>query len=65
MSTTKINRAAKIAETAKFPNTWEAIIAAIPADAIAAITSKQLAAVADAMRRQYEIGHSAGYVDAK
>jgi hypothetical protein len=65
MSAIKIARAAKIANAAKFPRTWSAIISAIPASVIKACSSKQIAALADAMRAQYEIGHSAGYSDAK
>jgi hypothetical protein len=65
MSAIKIARAAKIAEVAKFPKTWAAIISSIPASVIKACNSKQIAALADAMRAQYELGHSAGYSDAK
>ena len=65
MSTIKINRAAKIAECGKFPRTWQTIIEAIPAEVISAVTAKQMAAMADAMHKQFEAGHTAGYNDAK
>lgn len=64
MSTIKIKRAAAISQLARYPETWAAIIAAIPNDVIQSCTSRQIAALADAMRAQYDRGHTAGYADA-
>jgi hypothetical protein len=65
MSSIKIARAAKIAKAAKFPRTWQAVIAAIPAEVVAALTAKQLAAMADAMHAQFQAGHTAGASEAE
>ncbi len=65
MSTIKINRAAKLSALSRYPSTWSAVIAAIPANVIKSCTAAQIAALADAMRGQYDIGHTAGYADAK
>lgn len=64
MSTIKIKRAAQLSPLSKFPATWEAVIAAIPDDVKQACNSVQIAALADAMRAQYDVGHTAGYKDA-
>lgn len=64
MSTIKIKRAQGLAAVGKYPRTWAAIIGAIPAAVVSALSSRQLAELADAMRTQYEAGHSAGVADA-
>ena len=61
----KINRAAKICAAGRYPLTYAAIIAAIPPGVVSALPARQLAALADAMRKQHEAGHSAGYADAQ
>ena len=63
MSQIKINRAAKIAQTGKYPRTWSEIVAKVPPSVIESVTSKQLADLVDNMHTQYEIGHTTGYVD--
>ena len=65
MSTIKIKRAAKLSKLSKFPGTWEAVVEAIPEGVKRACTSAQIAALADAMRAQYDAGHTAGYNDAR
>lgn len=64
MRAIKIKRAAKLSSLSKFPATWEAVVAAIPEEVKRACTGAQLASLADAMRAQYEAGHTAGYNDA-
>ena len=69
MHTIKLARAAKISQLspnglARYPRTWAAVISAIPADIKKSLTAKQIAALAQAMRAQYEHGHNAGYRDA-
>lgn len=65
MISIKINRAAKLSGLSKYPKTWEALISAIPAKIINQCTSAQIAAIAEAMRAQYVLGHTAGYQDAR
>ena len=65
MTAIKINRAAKLSPLSQYPRTWEAVIAAIPAAVKKACTSAQLAELANAMRAQYDRGHTAGYQDAR
>lgn len=65
MSTIKINRAAKLSHLSKYPRTWEAVINAIPTQVIDHCTSAQIAAIAEAMRAQYDLGHTAGYKDTR
>lgn len=57
--TIKINNAAKIAKCGKFPRTFAAIIAAIPAEVVEALTAKKLAALADAMTAHFAAGRAA------
>ena len=65
MSTIKINRARRLADTGNYPRTFDAIINAIPRDIINTLNSKQLAVMVDRMRLQTMIGHAAGYKDAQ
>lgn len=65
MSDIKIKRAAKLSALSLYPNTWQAVVAAIPESVKRTCTSAQIAALADAMRAQYEAGHTAGYQDAQ
>lgn len=60
----KITRAQRIATVGKYHRTWAALIEKMPEEIKAACTARQIAAIADAMRAQYEAGHSAGYADA-
>jgi hypothetical protein len=64
MNSIKINRAAKLSRLSQSPRTWQAVIEAIPADVKAACTAAQIAKLADAMRGQFEAGHTAGFKDA-
>lgn len=65
MSHIKMARAAKFSKLSRCPKTWEAVIAAIPEQVKAQCSGKQIAALADAMRAQYDMGHTAGYQDAQ
>ena len=60
----KLARAQRLANIGQYPRTWHAIIARIPAEIIEACTARRIAQIADAMRAQFEAGHSAGYRDA-
>ena len=60
----KINKARAIAATGKFPRTFDGVCNAVPLLVVQAITAKQLAALIDSMRAQFEQGYSAGYKDA-
>ncbi len=62
--TIKIERARKLANIGRNPRTWLVIIDAIPREIIAALTSRQVALVADAMHRQHEIGVADGWIEA-
>lgn len=60
----KINKARKIAETGKFPQTFDARIAAIGDELLAVLTAKQIAAIIDGpMKESYNAGYHAGYED--
>lgn len=61
---TKINRAKKLAKCGQYHQTFAACIDRIPADVIAKINSRDLAALVDAMHDQYQAGHNIGYKDA-
>lgn len=61
----KLNRAAKMSPLSRYPRTWSALIARIPSDVRATLTAKQIAAMAEQLRAQYEVGHSAGWRDAQ
>ena len=52
----KINNAAKIAKCGKFPRTFAAVLAAIPAEVIDSLTAKNLASLADAMDAHFKAG---------
>ena len=63
MSQIKINRAAKIAQTGKYPRTWSENVAKVTQIDNESVKTKQLAEIVDKMHTQYEIGHTTGYVD--
>lgn len=63
--TIKTRRAAKLSPLSAFPLAWNATLEAIPAAVIQRCTSRELAALADAMRKQYAIGHTSGWSDAQ
>lgn len=49
MSKIKIDRARKASKIGKFPRSFNAMVAAIPSEAISALTSKQIAIMIDAI----------------
>ena len=59
----KITNAAKIAKIGKFPRTFAAVLAAIPAEVTEALTAKKLAALVDAMDAQFKAGRAAAQKD--
>lgn len=66
MSTIKFNRVAKLSNTARFPRTFRARLAAIDAALLNQLTAKQIAAIIDGpMQQSYSAGHTAGYKDAQ
>ncbi len=52
----KAKRARKIAECGNYPRTFSANLEKIPAEVVAAINSRQLAKLVDAMWHQYQAG---------
>lgn len=65
MTAIKIARIRKLSDTARFPRTFEARLAALDPGLIAALTAAQLAAIIDGpMARSYSAGHNAGLRDA-
>jgi hypothetical protein len=66
MTNIKFNKIARSCKTARYPRTFRARLAAIPADLVANLTAAQIAAVIDGpMEASYSAGHSTGYKDAK
>ena len=63
MHAIKLRRAARLSTLSRYPRTWAALIARIPPDVIATVTSRQIAALAAAMHAQYNAGHTAGWQD--
>jgi hypothetical protein len=66
MTSIKFNKISRICKTARYPRTFRARVAAIPAGLAASLTAAQIAAVIDGpMEASYSAGHGAGYQDAK
>jgi len=64
--TVKINRVRALSATARYPRTFDARLAAIPAGLLQQLTARQLAAIIDGpMQSSYDAGHTTGYKDAK
>lgn len=61
--TIKLRRAARLSSLSRNPRTWDTLIARIPADVLATVTSRQIAALAAALYAQYTAGHTAGWQD--
>lgn len=65
MSTIKTRRAARLCDLSRYPRTWEALLARIPADVMQTLTSAQIAAMCRALYAQYTAGHTAGWREAQ
>ncbi len=64
--TIKTSRIRALSATARYPRTFDARLAAIPADLLKQLTARQLAAIIDGpMQASYSAGHDAGYKDAQ
>jgi len=61
MSTIKTRRAARLCDLSRYPRTWDALLARIPADVMHALTSAQIAAMCRALYAQYTAGHTADW----
>ena len=65
MHNIKLRRAARLSHLAQYPRTWAALLQRIPVEVVAVLTSRQIAAMADALHAQYTTGHTAGWQDAQ
>lgn len=65
MDTIKTRRAARLSPLSRHPRTWRATLSRIPADVLAALTSRQVASLADALYAQYTAGHTAGWQESQ
>lgn len=66
MSKIKLNRVRKMASTARYPRSFDARLASIPAPLLANLTAAQIAAIIDGpMASSHAAGHTAGYRDAQ
>ena len=66
MSAIKYNRLRKLCDTARYPRTFQARLAAIPETLLAELTAKQIATIIDGpMQTSHAAGWSSGYDDAK
>ena len=64
--TIKTNRVRSLSATARYPRTFDARLASIPAALIEQLTARQIAAIIDGpMQASYQAGHAAGYKDAR
>ena len=64
--TIKTNRVRSLSATARYPRTFDARLASIPAALIEQLTARQIAAIIDGpMQASYQAGHAAGYKDAQ
>lgn len=57
----KLAKAARITSLSNSPRTWTETVNAIPECVLAACTARQIANIANAMRRQYLVGYDAGW----
>lgn len=60
----KLRRARSLARIGGYPLTWHTIIGVMPRELISECTARQIALIADLVRAQHSLGHSAGYADA-
>ncbi len=64
--TVKINRVRALSATVRYPRTFDARLAALPADLLKQLTARQIAAIIDGpMQASYSAGLVAGDKDAK
>jgi hypothetical protein len=63
MHTIKLRRAARLSSLSRYPRTWDALLSRIPDDIKAALTARQIAALAASLHAQYNAGHTAGWQD--
>lgn len=50
----KLSNARTMAATGRYPQTWEAVLAVLPASTVTALTARQLAELADAVRASWD-----------
>ena len=64
--TIKLHRVRALSATVRYPRTFDARLAAIPAGLLQQLTARQIAAIIDGpMQASYQAGHAAGYKDAQ
>lgn len=61
----KITTARKLSNWGKYPETFAAVLNAVPRELIGALTGKQIALLIDTMREQHLRGQAQGYKEAQ